>query len=418
MKKNILALLLIFIITIVFWRDALFNFFAQDDFIFIEHFSQNNFIVDLKNTFGKPEVTHWRPLHNLYFFISGNIFDKDYLFYHALTLTVQALATFFIFKSTQILTGSRQAAILGALFYVVHPAHFVSMFWVAGGATAIGFLFLILSFWSLLTKRQFLSVAFFIFALLASEAMLSGIVIFAALMIREKSIRDFKLLSVLIFVGIVHVFVKLFLTSPAAFAIYKIEFSTKVVDALRYYILRILGFAEVSGDKLISIGLVTTWIAFFAITLKPFWRNVKAFALPATIVISGFFPFVLIPSHLSAHYMNISIWGLAMVIAILAKKAKTVALVFLILFTVFSILSINKISKNHWVVKRSEIAKTYLRNIEKEKPAFGTKLIFDDNAISDSKEAYIALGQGEAINFWFDGKYRACFTFLESCRGL
>lgn len=415
MKRNLIFLLAISIVTLVFWKDAFSNFFAQDDFIFIEHFSQNNLIVDLENTFGKPEVTHWRPLHNLYFLVSGNIFGKDYFFYHALTLAVQVLAAFFIFKVGEILTGNRRAAVLGALFYAAHPAHFVSMFWVAGGATAIGFLFLILSFWSLLTKRQLLSAIFFIIAILASEAMLVGIVIFAAWILSRKSPSDFKLLSVIVIVGIVYAVVKLLLTSPATYAIYKIDISTKVFDAFRYYILRILGFAEVSGDKLVSIAILALWIVLISVCLKLFWRNVRPFVLPAIVVFCGFFPFVLIPSHLSAHYMNISIWGLAMALAILAKKTKTVVLVFLVLFTVSSIYSIDRLAQNHWVTKRSEIAKTYLENIERQNPASGTKLIFGDSSISDSKEAYIALGQGEAINFWFDGKYRACFTFQESC---
>lgn len=415
MRRDFLLALAIVLISLFVWRDALFNFFAQDDFIFIEHFSQNNLIVDLGNTFGKPEVTHWRPLHNLYFLVSGNIFGKDYFFYHALTLAVQVLAAFFIFKVGEILTGNRQAAVLGALFYAVSPAHFVSMFWVAGGATAIGFLFLILSFWSLLTKRRLLSAIFFIIALLASEAMLVGIVIFAAWILSRKSPRDFKLLSFIVLVGIVYAVVKLLLTSPATYAIYKIELATKVFGAFRYYILRILGFAEVSGDKLISIGLLAMWIILISVALKLFWRNVRPFVLPAIVVFSGFFPFVLIPSHLSAHYMNISTWGLAIALAILAKKARAVVLVFLALFTVSSIFSIDRLAQNHWVTKRSEIAKTYLGNIEKQNPTSGTKLIFGDSSISDSKEAYIALGQGQAIKFWFDDRYGACFTFQESC---
>ena len=45
-----------------------------------------------------------------------------------------------------------------------------------------------------------------------------------------------------------------------------------------------------------------------------------------------------------------------------------------------------------------------------------TTLIFDNNQISSSLDAYYALGGGDGINFWFRNKnYKFCFTEFESC---
>ena len=127
----------------IVYRQAFFNFFAQDDFVLINYFSQNNLWQDLKNVFGPPQVTHWRPIHNLYFFATGNLFGRNYIGYHLLTFLLQIGASFFVYKVARKLTGNFQAAVVAGLLYGIHPAHFISMFWISGGATVIGFLLLI-----------------------------------------------------------------------------------------------------------------------------------------------------------------------------------------------------------------------------------------------------------------------------------
>ncbi len=417
MKKDLVVVLLIFIITSVFWRGAFFNFFAQDDFILINHFSQNNILVDFQNVIGYPAVTHWRPFHNLYFLIAGNLFGKNFALYHLLTFLIHIAAGFFVFKIGQNLTKSNIAAGAAALFYTVHPAHFVSMFWIAGGATVIGFLFFVISFWSFVKGQKVLTLIFFICALAASEAMISGIVIFAFFLIANKQKRNWRPLLALVLAGLVFIFVKLVFTSPEAFEIYKIEISTKTLVALQYYILRILGFAEISGDKLTSLVLVILWAMVAVISSKSFLKNPKQLILPSVAAVAGFFPFILIPSHLSPHYMNLSIWGLSMVLALALKRLAPVstALILAVFLTV-SFVNIDKTQENNWVVKRSNLAKGILADIETKKLADGSTIIFSDTPFTSSKETYIALGQGRAIDFWFDKKnYKTCFTFLENC---
>lgn len=416
-KRDLLVVFLITFVSLIIWKDTFFNFFAQDDFIFIEHFSQNNLLVDARNVFGPPAVTHWRPFHNLYFLIAGNIFGKNFTLYHLLTFLLHIAAGFFVFKIGQNLAKSNIAAGAAALFYTVHPAHFVSMFWIAGGATVIGFLFFVISFWSFVRGQKVLTLIFFICALAASEAMISGIIVFAFFLIANKQKRNWRFLLALVLAGLVFIFVKFVFTSPETFEIYKIEMWPGALTAITYYILRILGFAEISGDRLASLVLVILWAMVIAISGKSFLRNPKQLILPSVAVVAGLFPFILIPSHLSPHYMNLSIWGLSMVLALALKRLAPLGVTFILaIFVIVAFVNINKTQENNWVVKRSNLARAILTDVDTKNLAAGSTIIFSDTALASSKETYIALGEGRAIDFWFrDKNYKICFTFLEDC---
>src|SRR3990172_10435718 len=115
--RNIFVFSLLFILNFAFFYKSLDVFFAQDDFILINEFSSENLIYDLKNTVDPSKATHWRPLHNLYFLISGNLFGKFYPGYHAFSIMVQIASAFMIFKVLKILTKNADASLLGTLVY-------------------------------------------------------------------------------------------------------------------------------------------------------------------------------------------------------------------------------------------------------------------------------------------------------------
>src|SRR3990167_10038003 len=140
---NIFVFVILFILSFSIFYKSLNIFFVQDDFILINEFSSENLINDLKNTIDPSKATHWRPLHNLYFLVSGNLFGKFYPAYHLLTLVIHTVSAFMIFKVLRLLIKNTNTALLGAIIYAVHPSHFVSIFWISGSATTIGFLFLI-----------------------------------------------------------------------------------------------------------------------------------------------------------------------------------------------------------------------------------------------------------------------------------
>lgn len=420
-KRNILVFLFLAAASSIVFYQSFFNFFAQDDFILISQFSQNGLWQNLVNIFGKPTVTHWRPFHNLYFLISGSLFGRNYIGYHLLTLAIHILGSFLIYKICEKILKNQEAAGFAAIFYLLSPINFVSLFWISGSATTIGFMFLAGAFYSYLNKRFFLAIALFVASCMASEAMVFGAAIFLAW---EELFGKLKMKITLLVIGLtalLFAFLQLTLFVPAsAIDSYRIEFSPNIIFAFKYYLLRLPGFIEGAGVNLVSSALML-WLAILAsIFVKELLNNgQRKFYIFAVLIIAvGLFPFALVPNHLSPHYMNISLWGLSMLIGLILVQAPKRAVYFLIsTIVVINAFGIATLQENSWVTKRSNLAKSYLLKIGGENRPQGSTIIFDDNTISTSLDAYYALGTGKAIEFWFPNKsYKTCFTVFETCR--
>ena len=296
------------------------------------------------------------------------------------------------------------------------------MFWISGSATVIGFLLLISSINSVLLDKKLLSLILFVLALLASEAMIASLPLFYGvnLLKQRKSFVPSNFLALLTITALIFGSIRfLLLTSETTFDVYPLEVSRSSLGAIKYYLLRIAGFSETSGDLLLSMILVGWLIAVVVLLVKSATKkhNLSLLAFSLAAVVAGLFPFILIPSHLSPHYMNLSIFGFSILIALVLERLKTaVKLFFLLLFLGISIYNVNLIMDNNWVVKRSNLTKVYLEQIQRDNSPPGTKLIFDDNILSTSEEAYVVLGTGKAIDFWFkDKNYKYCFTRFEKC---
>lgn len=422
---KIFKFLLLTLAVIFAFRNALFNFFTQDDFILINQFSQNNLVDDFKNAFGLPVVTHWRPVHNLYFLIAGNLFGKNIIGYHLLTISVHMIVGFLIYLIAKSVFKSEKIAFISSFLYLVNPSHFVTIFWISGSAGTIGLAFLASSFYVYLKSKHYLSLLLFVASLLTLESMVVGIALFFGyeILINRKARNTLFLIQVTLLTLTFLALRYWFFTPQITFDFYKIEISTNTIGALKYYILRTIGFAEVSGDLKISLtllGLVAFIIVrrIVVLTRDKFKRSgLRLIGFYTLIIIVGFFPFILIPGHLSPHYVIISIWGFSTIMAIALEKARF-GLMLLVILTYFVIAASSVVltQNNNWVIEKSKISKYYLGKIEEKNLPKGSLLIFQDGSKYSSKEAYIALGTGEAIDFWFkDKKYSTCFAFFENC---
>ncbi len=269
MKKDLLVVLLVSILAFLVYHSSFFNFFAQDDFILINQFSQNSLIVDFANVFGKPEVTHWRPLHNMFFLIAGNIFGTKYIFYHVFIFIIHVGAGFLIFKISNLIYKKFGIGLISALVYVLHPAHFVSLYWISGSATTIGIFLFLLSFYFYLCKKHVQTLIFWTASLLASEAMIVGLGIFLSFsFLFEKKKIDIRFLKSIFAISIFFAIIKFLLTPQNTYQIYKIELTKNTIIAIKYYILRVAGFTGVSHDLLISLILAIWLIIVLILVLK------------------------------------------------------------------------------------------------------------------------------------------------------
>lgn len=424
MKKDLLVLLSLGLITCLVYFKSFSVFFAQDDFILINQFSQNSILTDLVNVFGPPKVTHWRPVHNLYFFITGNIFGRNYFGYHLVTFFLHIISAFFVYKICLKILYKKSFSFFCSLIYTIGPVHFVSLFWISGGATLIGFLFFILSFYVFLEKKYVLALFLYTLSILASEAMIMTLAIFFGWsLIEKRRLPKFSFVFFIISITLIFLLARFLISSSNSVpSVYQIQFSPANFYAVRFYLLRILGFGEGLGLNLINLtNLLLIFALGYLLIKRLFKKNDNDNLLFGLfIILVGLFPFVLLPEHLSAHYMNISTFGMSLVAANLLNRTNRSLLLLITLLILFgNIYKVNYLEENHWVTKRAKLAKAYIETLEHRNFEAKSKIIFGDNELSDSKEAFVSLGAGEAIDFWFKDKdYKSCFTFREICLNL
>lgn len=421
MKKQLGLAMFFLVVVLISFNWSLFVFFAQDDFILINHFSQNSFLIDLQNVFGKPLVSHWRPMHNLFFFIAGNLFERNFFLYHLLSVIVHSLGAFFVFKLARKLTFDTTTSLFTGTLYAINPSHFASIAWISGGAMTIGFLFFILSCYLWLKTKKRLSLAFFALSLLASEAMFVGIFIilllnkiYRGLRVKYLDFINFSFICLLIAAAKITIF-----RSESISDVYSIEFSIKTLYAFKYYVARVLGLAEISGDLVVTFCFLTVYAALaMGLILKSKTKKDKRlFIFLISTIAFGILPLIIIPKHLSAHYANISIFGFSLLIGQVLSRYRPLAkmLLFSAIASLF-IFNINLARSHSWVVDRANLAKSYIEKIEDLRPAAGSTLFIQDGKLFSSESAYIALGSGKAVDFWFrEMQYGLCFEFLKNC---
>lgn len=420
MKFEIKAILLIVLMPLLVYGRSFSNFFAQDDFILISTFSENTLLNDVKNTFGFPKVTHWRPFHNMFFLISGNLFGTNYQMYHIFNFFIHSGVGIMIYFVAKRLFDNRKLALFSGLIYTVHPAHFVTLYWISGSATSIGFLFLLISLYLFLLGKQLHTLVFYIIALFASEAMLAGLPIYLLIRIINKSrIKVTRLLYYLTGTSAIYLTAKILWLTPAnTFSSYPVVIDERILSTFNFYISRIFGFSEAGNDFILSLLLILiisiTLFSLFKNHRKNNVTNISLFSL--ILILVGMFPFIFLPNQLSGHYMNISVFGFSIILGLsLTKFRAHLSLIIMLIFLIISILNTQLISKNHWSVQRAEIASEYIESLRLTNPPRQSTLIFPDSEISSSYEAYISLGTGKAIDFYFGDIYSYCFTEFEKC---
>lgn len=423
MRKNLSLLLFLAFLVFLVYHNAFSNFFAQDDFILLQKFSGSDLFSNIIKSLTAYHQTHWRPVHNLFFLVSGSYFGKNYPLYHVLLYSIHLTTSFLIFLISIRLLKDRSSAIISSVIYAIHPFNFGSLFWISGGATELAFMFFLISFNFWLQHQFKYSLLFYLTSLLASESMVVGVIIiyiWEVLNDRVNArIKDIKIIFAFTFLFAI---LRFFLLTPkVAYNVYGVGLSSGSVFALKYYLLRVLGFAEANGDLMISIVLLI-WIFVLLIL---FSKKIKVESQRKNIIfffvvlIVGMLPFIAIPNHLSAHYMNVSVWALTSVVGILLSGKKVLCYFMLFVFIIICVISTKTTKDNSWITARAQLSKEYITRLENDNLPRGSTLVFGNNNLSSSIDAYYALGGGDGINFWFKSKnYKFCFTEFESCSSL
>lgn len=405
--KSIWVFVILTVLSSVIFFKSFLNFFAQDDFVLLNYFSGNNVVEDLRRVFSWPTVTHFRPLHNLFFFVSGNLFGHSFFSYHLLLLLIHVVGAAMVYKVVLIISDDKKKAVISSVVYVTSASHFVSLFWISGGATSLGFLFLISSFFFYLVRKNVFAYILFLASVLASESMVAGLALFVLHFLLFEKKQNVKFILAQLATAIAFTTLRLiFFTNTAAIEAYNFKVGPETLETLKYYLLRIVGFAEGSGSNLASILLI-----FLNITLVFLFRKQNLLLFSGITALAGLFPFILIPYHLAANYMNISIFGYSIFFATVVSRLRwTGLLAMMVIYVAVAAFNVNLIYDNHWVVKRARLASNLMDEIETKQYQDGTTIVFD------TQEAYFALGGKDGIKFWFGDKYNSCFAAYEKCK--
>lgn len=168
---------------VVYWNSFQTPFLWDEDFLIvseprIHHWSR------LPDIFQKPFLSgshgfsrYWRPLVTLSFRIDYFLWKTNPVGYHLTNFAFHGLNSFLVFLLYRALLGNLSLSFLGALVFLLHPAHVEAVTYIPGRVDLLPLFFILLSFYCTLLGRTsrkkvwlYLSAGFFyLLALLSKE---------------------------------------------------------------------------------------------------------------------------------------------------------------------------------------------------------------------------------------------------------
>ena len=117
-------------IILLIYSPALFSFFSQDDFTHLVIAQADSFHNVLDFFRFRAEGIYYRPLSiQLVTWLTRSVFGLRPFWFHIIALAGHVGAAFVVKKMIHKLTDNEDLGWWGAVFYGVHPIHFMSLFW-------------------------------------------------------------------------------------------------------------------------------------------------------------------------------------------------------------------------------------------------------------------------------------------------
>ena len=361
----------------------------------------------------KTEGIYYRPLSvQLVTFLARGIFGLRPAWFHLIGLILHLLAVAVVYKLIKKLTDDDRLALVGGVFYGVHPVHFMSIFWWAEVSMVMAPLFAFLALLNWLNNKQGKFLLFLLLGLLSNELAIS--VVGIAWLLR----RDLRKLIPAGLMGGVIVGGRWLIAPPFLGAEYGLKFSLQLALAnLRWQIIRAVGFIEGFWGQLSSplvvmsvifISLAAVWLIGMGggrkIKLTPlFFLGLAWFGLAVM-------PVVFLQHHQSPIYQIIGLPGFFLALSqILKPQSDKLVTVWLGLFVLGSLLGIRGMEKYHWVTLRAKEANYYIDKLEQRQAKDGEAVVFINSQPEASTRAYFALGAGNGVKVWFGDKTQVYF---------
>ena len=177
LNRNLIFVMLLFLIVLVSYLNIFQNEFAWDDFFFI---TDNMHIKDLGNTpdfFTQPSTGDlYRPVRQVFYAINYRIWGLNTFGYHLNSILLHFFVTLLFYFITLKLTNKSNFSFIAALLFAAHPVHVERITNMTATFDVFGILFLLLAFFFYIIFSQkknknyfYLSVIFYIIALFSSE---------------------------------------------------------------------------------------------------------------------------------------------------------------------------------------------------------------------------------------------------------
>ena len=144
LNRPITPIILLAVITISVFYSALSNYFTADDFTWLRWAATADF-SDIAGFFLNAFGFFYRPLvKSIFYFIYQFLGLKPHG-YHLISFSLHFLTSAVIYLLALFLAGNSLVAFLSGLFFLLHPVHGETIFWVSGYSGLFSALFYLLS---------------------------------------------------------------------------------------------------------------------------------------------------------------------------------------------------------------------------------------------------------------------------------
>ncbi len=402
----------LYFLPVIFFLPLLGNFFSGDDWFHLR-ISQITTMGEFFNFFSFSANAHtasfYRPLSTqVFFFIFQKLFSLTVWPYYLFGLLFFGYSLYLVYK----FSGSKMVAFI----YGISVSNFTRLYFLS----AFQELFLVV--FSLLTlvnfkKRPYLSLLFFVLALLSKETAI--VLPLLILIFNHKDLKKNTVyLTSITCVSAIYLYFRLFHFGLATGDSYLWNFSpVKVINTLMWYILWSIGAPELlldyvgSGLKLVPklfidypvwwrfiiyplVGAVISLLVLSFKKLKQIDLNIVKYILFFLVTIA---PVIFLPSHKFALELGLPLVGFSMAVVWLIPQKLSILSYCFFVFYISLNLSMNYLTyTRHYSVSRGEISKRVYNYFQTSFPKYpiGKHFFF----VNDAKDYGNIWGQSRQIS--------------------
>lgn len=396
MKKNNYVLLLIILLSWVFFFPALKTFFSGDDF-YILSISQVDSLTKVAHffSFNQPErnFLFYRPLPaQFFFFLFYRLFKLNPLPYHLFGFLVFGLIVKLVYKLTQKITQNDKTALITTVIYAFSASNLTRLSWITQTQELIFGLTFLLSLWLFLKQKYFWSFLSFVLCLASKEAAIIlpiMILITSWFLNRKSKIKIKKLMPFFILLPI-YLYLRIFIMGFSIENHYFTSFSLKTVfNTIFWYGLWGLSLPELLVDyvgsgltvnpKLFNLYGQYIWPIFSllglfimltgSILIIKFKKiqNPRFFLLSFIWFLFNLGPHLFSPFHKFSYSLTVPLFGLSLFLGLILTRAKPFLLgLSLMTYLLLSLITNLLTLKTHWSFKRGEVAREVINHIDQQ----------------------------------------------------